>query len=273
VLRAYGNPLAVAARYGSPNAGLSFGRELIGPEVFVIYRMVLGTQFVLTLIVVTIINALGASTGGPISRYLEPMAIQFVLTTSIFIAIDAFKRRSQTNSVFNFPPFFLQPIPRWQSVSGFITLSLSALWWAAIPYAPFLILGSAADRVRFTESWAPFYWPALIPLIVGAAQRLATFAEPRWSLLQTMTRLVTNSWSVLLVVQFLSAFPYVAATVADAEPLAQRINNGLWWNSLATFGLYWLINAGFMTYMLAKHVGHYRRKRRDHVLLKQSVHT
>ena len=34
VLWGYGDPVKVAARYGSAKVGLAFGRELIGPEVF-----------------------------------------------------------------------------------------------------------------------------------------------------------------------------------------------------------------------------------------------
>jgi hypothetical protein len=273
VLWGYGHPLQVAARYGSPKLGLSFGRELIGPEVFVIYRAVLILQFSLTLIVKASINMIRGVGLGSIGDYLSVFATQFVLTTSIFIAIDLFKRRSQQSKTWSFPPPHMQPIPRWQSITGFITLGLVAIWWAAIPYAPVLLLGSTSSQLTFTDGWHWFYWPLLIPLLVGAAQRLVTFVEPRWSALQSVTRLLTNGWCVFMVFQFLSAFPYVAPTSPASNALAQGVNNGMWWNALSSLGLYWLFNFGFMIFLCVKHVSHYQRQRRDQVLVRQSEHS
>jgi hypothetical protein len=272
VLTAYGTPLAVAERYGPKKVGLAFGRELIGPEVFSLYRMVLLTQFSLTLIVVTVISPLGGSSGGPVARYLGPMALQFVLSTAVFMAIDLFRRRERSRTLWNFPPVHMQPVPRWQSIAGFITLSLVALWWAAIPYAPFLLLGSASNTVMLGPGWLAFYWPALLPLLIGAAQRLMTFVEPRWSALQAVTRLFTNTWSVLLVFVFLRSYPYVAAVDGSgSEALALRINNAMWWNASASFGLYWLINAGFSAWQCWHHVARSIRRRREQDLMRQAV--
>jgi hypothetical protein len=273
VLWGYGEPLKVAARYGEPRHGLSFGRELIGPEVFVIYRFVLAVQFSLTVIVKTLIYAARGWADLSITSYLTVLIFQFVLTTSIFIAIDLFKRRSPQSQPWSFPPPHMQPVPRWQSVSGFIVLSLVALWWAAIPSAPFLLLGSSAGQLTFTESWHAFYWPLLAPLLIGAAQRLATFFEPRWLVLQSVTRLLTNGWGVVMAIAFTSAFPYVTATTPDSAAVALSVNNRLWWNALASFGLYWLINGAVMAYFCVKHLSHFLRQRRDHVMVRQSEHS
>jgi len=268
VLWGYGHPVAVAARYGRTNAGLSFGRELIGPEVFVIYRRILMVQFSLTLIIVTLVNFFGNPTAGPIWRYLGPMMLQFVLTTTIFVVIDRFRRRWPAESTWSFPPPHLQAIPRWQSVSGFVVLSLFALWWALIPFAPVLLLGPAAPYVSFNDNWHAVYWPLLLPLLVGAAQRLATFAEPTWVALQSITRLLTNSWCVLVALQFMLSYPYVTANSAGAESAALGINNALWWNAFVTFGLYWLANSAFMIYLCVKHASAYLRQRRDQAIFR-----
>lgn len=268
VLWSYGHPVAVAARYGRGNAGLSFGRELIGPETFVLYRRILLFQFSVTLIVVTLVSMFGNPTNDVVWRYLGPMLLQFVLTTTIFMAIDRFKTLWPAPNTWSFPPPHLQTIPRWQSASGFIVLSLFAIWWALIPFAPVLLLGPAAPWVTFTENWHAAYWPLLLPLLVGAAQRLATFVNPELVALQSVTRLLTNSWSVFVAIQFLFAYPYVTANVAGAESAARGINSALWWNALATFGLYWLINSAFMVYLCVKHASAYRRRRREQTLFR-----
>jgi hypothetical protein len=264
VLSDYGSPVVVAARYGGANLGLAFGRQLIGPEVFVLYRYVLLAQFTITIIVVTAFRIASGASGGLVGRYLLPMLMQSVLTTTIFIAIDAFKRRSRTRTAWNFPPAYMQLVPRWQSLAGFVTLSVCALWWALLPYAPFLMLGPAAARVEFTPAWHAFYWPFLVPLLVGATQRLVTFAAPGSTLLQSVTRLLTNGWGVAMVYPFMLATPYVTPIAgANAEQLAARINTALWWNAPATFGLYWLINAGFMAALCIQHAARLVRARRD----------
>jgi hypothetical protein len=271
VLSNYGSPLVVAARYGSTNHGLSFGRQLIGPEVFVIYRLVLAAQFTITLLAVTAVRMFGGLQGNILLRYLGPMALQLVLTTVIFIAIDAFKQRSDSRSPWNFPPHYMRPIPRWQSLSGLITLSVFALWWGLIPYAPFLLLGTYAGQVQFTASWHAFYWPILIPLLIGVTQRLVTFIEPKWSWVQAATRLVTNGWGVVLVYPFLRAYPYLEPFAASAQPIATGVSNALWWNAIATCGLYWLINAAFAGVMSVQHLSHYLRRRREQVTLQHTT--
>jgi hypothetical protein len=141
-----------------------------------------------------------------------------------------------------------------------------------VPYAPFLLLGRAAAKVAFTPAWHAFYWPMLAPLLVGAAQRLVTFAEPQRAGLQAATRLVTNSWSVAMAVAFLFSYPYVAAIEGqDADALARGINNGLWWNAMASFGLYWLISAGFAAWQCWQHAKHHLRRRRAQVAIHPTV--
>lgn len=271
VLSAYGNPMVVASRYGATNLGLSFGRQLIGPEVFVLYRYILLTQFTLTILVVTAVRIAGGVPGNLPGRYLGPMLMQFVLTTTIFIAIDAFKRRSPSRASWNFPPAYMQLVPRWQSMSGFIVLGVFALWWSLIPFAPYLLLGPAASRVALTPAWHAFYWPVLVPLLAGAAQRLITYARPDLAWFQAVTRVITNGWAVALVYPFLLASPYVTSiTGADGEAIASRLNTAFWWNALASFGLYWLISAAFNAYLCYQHAKHAMRRRRDHHMLQQS---
>jgi hypothetical protein len=48
VLAQFGDPLVVASRYGGRNFGLSFGRQLIGPELFPLYARILLAQFTCT---------------------------------------------------------------------------------------------------------------------------------------------------------------------------------------------------------------------------------
>lgn len=276
VLVDHGSPLVVAARYGAINRGLAFGRQLISPEVFPLYIRVLLTQYVLTIVVVSAIAPFAKTWTLTPGRYLYPMLFQFLLTTSIFIAVDFFQRRRRSGGfgpgsrqLWSFPPPYMQEIPRWQSVSGGIVLGTIALWWGAIPYVPSLLLGGRSSVLALMPSWHAFYWPVLLLLLIGVAQRIATFVRPDWNWLQPATRLLTNGVTLALVYPFLLSYPYVqvqdGVTDAAAPELARRLNNSIWWNALASFSLYWLITAAFSAWMCVQHARQVLRRRRPQV--------
>lgn len=90
LLRAFGHPLAVAARYRGDERSLTFGRQLIGPELFPTYLKVLALNFAVTLIVLAIVAiAMGGLWSG-IGSLVTPIAIQFVAVTAVFIAVDRY---------------------------------------------------------------------------------------------------------------------------------------------------------------------------------------
>jgi len=89
ILRSYGHPMAVAARYRGDDRSVTFGGRLIGPELFPTYMKVLTANVVITLIVVAIIWVAGE--GGLLSAFagaIVPIAIQFSIVTAIFVWID-----------------------------------------------------------------------------------------------------------------------------------------------------------------------------------------
>lgn len=272
VLTRHGNPSVVATQYGAANLGLAFGRQLIGPELFPLYLRLLLAQFAVTVVVVTAVDLFVQQRLGSLARYLVPMTFQFVVGTLIFAVIDGLQRRDRSRSAggerpsWSFPPSYLQPIPRWQSAAGAICLGLTTAWWAAVPYAPMVVFGGAAQRLHLGAAWATFYWPLLVLLLVGVGQRLATLARPEWNWLQSATRLVTNGLAVALLYPLLQTVPYVLAVDAGdagAVAMARRINGGIWWSLLTCLGLYWLITAGFMAFMCAQHLAYFRRRRRS----------
>ena len=89
ILRAYGHPMAVAARYRGDDRSVTFGGRLIGPELFPTYMKVLTANVVITLLVVAIIWVAGEN--GIVSAFagaIVPIAIQFSIVTAIFVWID-----------------------------------------------------------------------------------------------------------------------------------------------------------------------------------------
>lgn len=248
VLARHGSPMLVAERYGYKQRGFAFGRQLIGPEIFPMYARVLWFQMPFTLLALLVIGWTNKPNLLSLRGLLLPLLSQFVITTTVFIAVDAFSRRANrpgerpSGWLPNFPPQHLLPIPRWQSTSGLVVLVLVAMWWAAVPYMPALVIGGAAQYLELTAAWGAFYWPVLFVLAVGIAQRVATLLRPDWNWLQPPTRVVTNAVALVLVAMFLREYPYVTVmpgtTVASASLDAARLSDDIWWHSGASFGLY-----------------------------------
>jgi len=248
VLTRHGSPLVVAERYGVTHHGLSFGRQLIGPELFPLYARVLSFQMPATLAILLVMGLVNKPHILTLRGLALPLVIQFCLTTGVFTVIDMFRRRSARSGEFptgwmwSYPPPYLQPVPHWQSLSGMVALGLAALWWAALPFEPGLVIGGAASYLELTAAWAPFYRPVLLVLAVGIAQRAITLVRPELHWLQAATRTATNGVTLVLVYLFLQGYPFLApspaTTVASASLDAVRLSDDIWWHSGLTFGLY-----------------------------------
>src|SRR5262249_42485287 len=92
VLARYGNPLLVAGRYRNSNLSLALGRQIIGPEIFPIYSLVLAINVGTALIAaIALMFAAGKVAA---ASMLMPFAVQFTIVTSIFAMVDYSARRS-----------------------------------------------------------------------------------------------------------------------------------------------------------------------------------
>jgi hypothetical protein len=253
----------VAARYGRTQVGLAFGGQIISPEGFPAYLIGIVLTFGIT---ITVNLFTGLYAGTPLrelaGRIAAVLFFEFATITIVFAAIDALWRRelltASRRRYLSFPPPYMQPIPRVQSVSGMILLSITAMWWAAVPFYPSLLLIGAARTLEFTTAWQSFYWPILLLLVIGIAQRVLTLTKPEWSGLQFATRLFLNGAMLAMVYPILQAYPYVTAAAAATDPaaanlLAQKVNGLIWGQLLVTGGLYWLFWAGFHAWLCAMH--------------------
>jgi hypothetical protein len=275
LLTRFGNPAVVAERYGAPRRSVTFGWQLIGPELFPLYARILLLNFTITVIAVPVIRWFGTA----IPRlgfwsFAGPMLTQSVIVTLVFTAVDWFQRLARRASArpslpnWRFPPTYLQSIPRWQSLAGLILFGAIAIWWALVPVTPALMFGAAAAALEFSSSTATLYWAVLALLLVSAGQRAATLKRPDWNWLQAVTRLITNSSALLLLYPFVMSFPYVlvAASAPDAEKaelLAHRINSTLWWVMVGTMSIYWLCNVAFHAWLCAQFLRYAGRRRAE----------
>jgi hypothetical protein len=276
MLTRHGNPVLVAERYGAPKRTVAFGWQLIGPELFPLYARILLLNWSVTIVAVPIIRWFGTSMPRlGFWSFAGPLLVQLVFVTFALTCVDAFQRRARGRASaperqlnWRFPPTYLQPIPRWQSLVGLVMFGAVTIWWTLVPVAPALMLGSASPSLEFSSSTTTLYWAVLALVIVSTAQRTATFVHPEWNWLQAVTRLFTNSAALVLLYPFAMSFPYVlvAASAPDpvrAEILAHRINSTMWWLMVGTMSIYWLFNALFHAWLYAQFLRYAGRRRTE----------
>ena len=88
ILRRFGNPIVVAARYRGDSRSFSFGRQLIGPELFPTYQKVLAINAVITaLVMVAVVLVGGGTLWSSVYGGLVPIVLQFGIVTAVFIVI------------------------------------------------------------------------------------------------------------------------------------------------------------------------------------------
>jgi hypothetical protein len=85
LLRQVGNPAIVASRYSPDQSGLTFGRKIIGPELFPLYKRILaiaiGIMLMVSLLAAIILHR-NLLENGP--GLLSQVALQFGIITTIF---------------------------------------------------------------------------------------------------------------------------------------------------------------------------------------------
>lgn len=251
ILNQHGHPLLVAGRYRQDSRHVSFGRQLIGPELFPFYAksvwVILGITFV-AFVAVMIVGLVG---GKPLGQILKsafgfpgialPLFVQFVVLTLLFISIDFFQNRLPQG--WHVPPTNLKPVSRRHSAIGVTVWSVLVLWWLLAPRFPFLIFGTAAEGLQLAPAWQTLYAPILVLLLAGLAQRIVNLLRPHWTWLFVASRMVINGIGAVIALYVLWTPPVHRFVVAQAAPdpahfehLAHLFNQAILWGVLSWLG-------------------------------------
>ena len=166
LLKQHGDPMLVARRYRQDRPSLSIGVELIGPELFPMYLIILGLNLSIC-IIFTALFFLAMKLPLSIEPFVFPVLLQIVCVTTIFIILNLIRRKYP--QPWYYPPAAMAPlipIARWTSISGLVVWLIFTSWWAATPYFPQLVLGSAAKGLE------------LAPVIVALSEWGDRWAAP-----------------------------------------------------------------------------------------------
>jgi hypothetical protein len=266
VLATYGEPLAVAQRYGGTHRGFAFGWQLISPQMFPGYLV--GLSLVLGLALLSSIVQLAVTGQSLLKQPLKLGALLltlFVVLTVVYVGVDAFMRRSSRrgdsraaleNMLFFTP--YLKHVPVWYSGTGLVFLVLVAAWWLAVPHAPALLLGEPDSALELAPGWLRFYWPIAALLAIGILQRLVSLVRPDLNWLPPAVRLGINVAAAALVLPMLASMPFAIEHGAAAADLNETLR-GL----LRGLGGYWLVNSLWLGWLCAQHVRYRLRTRSE----------
>jgi hypothetical protein len=271
LLLEHGTPLEVAARYGGHQGTLTFGRQLIGPEFFPIYRIVLLVNWIISAMVHGGMALSRVQVDEP-KAFVIAAAIQFVVITAIFCVVDFLQRRSGGvppalgDNPGQFPPTYLRDVPRWQSLNGFLAWLVLCVWWALIPSYPMLLIGTAATFVQLAPAWGTFYWPILLLLLAGLVQRATNYVHPEWNWLLPVTRLGINIIALLMVYPIHRSAPYFTASSLlgpGAAAIARVFDVMTWWIVVAGFSFFFLSQIALNGWMCFCHARFHQRQRKE----------
>lgn len=237
-LRQYGDPMTVARRYRQDSPSLTIGVELIGPELFPMYLIILSTTLILSFAcTIGILLALHARI--TLEVFYVPVFSQIFCQTVVFIVLNFIRRKYP--QPWYYPPAeiaTLIPIPRGYSIAGLVLWTAVLLWWLAIPYFPVLIFASRANHLKLSPSWHSFYIPMLLLILGFASQRLINLFRPLWTWLVPFMRLLLNA-AAMFVLYFLVYKSPTFVLVDDAfagnpqfEKAAIALNNLIRWGIL-----------------------------------------
>ena len=267
ILTEFGDPCVVARSYRPNGYRLAIGWELIGPELFPAYLMLLSFNLAVTLLTTVII---GLTLRVPIGArmFVAPVMAQLAILTVVFTALNYFRNRFPKPWLF--APLWLgpwQPVARWASASGLVLWSAATLWLLAMPHFPRLLFGPAASGLQLSPAWQPFYAPVLLLLAAGIVQRSINLAHPEWSWLVPASRATVNAIGLAMQYPMIKSLPWVVAMNSAPDPahshhLAQQFNAAIQWGLFSWLWLYLLINGGFYAWLCVPHVRRFIRQRR-----------
>jgi hypothetical protein len=256
-LERHGEPMEVARRYGARTQGLAFGRQLIGPALFPLYRRVLLLSWGIAFAFFAVLLLAGVHLEA--WQLWVPLVLQFTIITGVYIGIEFLQKRAPRP--WNFPPTPFQPVPRWASISGLVVWCLFTTWWLLVPEIPALLVGPHAPSVGLSPAWHRLVLPTALMLLAGIAQRTINLLRPAWNLLLPLVRLPVNLSALAYSLWLFRIHTFVVATSPSGQQRADFINGSIYYGLISWLWVQCLVYVFLYAHMLYQHG---RASRRAH---------
>jgi hypothetical protein len=233
ILKQHGHPMIVAGRYRQDQRSVAFGRQIIGPVIFPFYLRVLSFNLGLTgVVLVVIFTALFAggqslTFSGILTTFLYQLLVQFGIVTLIFAAMDRYLAKypdrwdPRKPGQMSYPKMAVAEdgprVPRMESVSQLVALSISIVWLRALQQSPFWILGPAAAFLRLAPVWHQVYWPVVVLAILGMAQAGINVVRPDWVRVRSVGHVILSAGMLVIWILLLRAGNWIVPVDAGGD--------------------------------------------------------
>ncbi len=243
ILKEFGHPMAVAARFRGDERSVTFGRRLIGPELFPAYMKVLAVNVSITLLIAAIALVAGATIWSGFAGILVPLAIQFTIVTAIFVWIDRRWIRDPdgwdprtVNSmgpdvdVSTLDGIANQLLGKAHTRAVSVATSVleigvtAVVLTVALQFAPPERIGPMAPG----PGWRDVYWPGIAILVAAFITPVVNLVRPRWTRFRVASHLAVDLAVIVLGIVSLTLGIWVL--IADpATATAQEVDvvNGI----------------------------------------------
>ena len=244
ILKEFGHPMSVAARYRGDERSVTFGTRLIGPELFPIYMKVLAVNVIITLLIAIIATVASVSIWSGIYGFLVPLVIQFVIVTAIFVVIDRRWVRNPdgwdprtVNSmgpdvdVSTLDGIAVQIIGPAHTRAVKVTTSILEIGLLAVGLTAWLIIG-VPEALGFMvpgPGWRDVFVPATVVFVIAFLTPVVTLIRPTWTRFRVAAHVVVDVGVIIVGIVSLSLGSWVvladpATATADMASLVDLIN-------------------------------------------------
>jgi hypothetical protein len=259
VLQGFGQPLVVAGRYQPREGSLTFGRQLIGPELFPFYfrtlKWVLGLAFVVNL---SIRIPLGISNpnewSGFFPELLWPAALQFAIVTGVWIGIQSYCTRNplrwNINSLPRLVPERKDTVSRAESAFQLATMLVMMPWlqlWLGTPRF-------TSGPFHLASIWHAVYVPIMALQLVGIAQASVNLWKPELVRFRLITRLTCSGATVIVWGYLLTGQPWAYIRTPAGTPSANimAVDQGIYYTFLSVILGVIIVSVGQIGFDLRK---------------------
>jgi hypothetical protein len=245
LLKKRGNPLLIAAKYRQDHGSVSFGPQLIGPELFPFYTKVLSFNLGLSFLVIGTIFTVLALTGQKIgfndvvSTCLLQLFIQLGIVTLIFslvqkhltkhpdrwhlkgmgggVALDLNIERDIERQILRDMKCWGPPVSRFESFSIIVACAVAIAWITGAQNYPFLILGPTAAFLKLAPIWYQVYFPILMLTVAEVVRAVINLAQPDWVRFRAIVRVLLHAGGLAVTYWLMRAGSWVTSGDVTGE--------------------------------------------------------
>ena len=256
LLRDFGHPLVVAARYGTQHS-------LIGPDLFPFYWFALKVVLAISLAIDLVTSAIGAISRGDSLVHAMSHAASGAwwtllanagLVTLVFAVVErtgwltTYLRDWKPEDLPDLGAVGAKPKSAWEAMFEVAVGIAFIMWWVGIIHVPLVHVDAKALTLTPDPIWMALWAPILALAVAQLVSNLVQWLRPRWTAVRATLSLATTAGALALLVILYRTGHWVTASSATipADNLAEidrSTNVGIHY-AIIVVGAIWAFQCG-----------------------------